>query len=78
MPLSKRPGKRDTLCPPTLPDEPITDAGTPTDDQRCPHTLPGCPGIRCQRPVHAQPGMCHAVGRGPYWAAYWEHPEDDR
>ena len=65
--------RRGALIPTDIPDEPITEPPCPDDDtRRCPYHLPGCPTVRCQRPIHPGQGMCHAVGRNPYWAAYWE------
>jgi hypothetical protein len=64
--------RRDSLHSATGDSEPITDSGRPTcDADRCPHRFPGCPDLRCQRPTH-DGGICHVVGRSPYFAAYWE------
>jgi hypothetical protein len=62
---------RDTLCPTTGDSPVITDTGMARGEDRCPHHMPGCPGIRCQRPTHDD-GLCWSVRRDPYAAAYWE------
>jgi hypothetical protein len=76
MPLSKRPGRRDTLCPPQLPDEPLTDDGRPHEGEIiCPLVLPGT-DVRCSKHIHPDTTACHATGmRGGYrFSAFWWRP----
>lgn len=70
--------KRDTLQPPTLDDQPVTEGPCP-DDQRCPSTHPLCPAIRCGRHIHRADVSCTASGYAPHWwSAFWTRPPEEQ
>jgi hypothetical protein len=74
MPLSRRPGTRDHLCPPHLDDQPITEALPASDDATCATRHPDCPRIRCRLAL-GHHGLCWRVDQAPYRASYWEKPK---
>jgi hypothetical protein len=56
--------------------EPLPDCELAEDGQpHCPHHVPECPDIQCQRRPHTQ-GLCFNVRRDPYRATYWTRDDD--
>lgn len=65
-----------------LPDGVITDGDPLPDDDtahgdepHCQKHHPACEAIVCARRPHTR-GLCYAVHRSPYWAAYWTKDDD--
>jgi hypothetical protein len=44
----------------------------PSEQERCMHTFPNCPDIRCQKKIHSHKVICRAVNVHPYYAIFWE------